>query len=89
MGIDLTVTIAAEAGTAHERTNIEANGAHNETAMDMLNNAAGRVLVGGLPANPTRADAQTTVINALNAGSLTILDPLNNTNDSSLLVPSN
>ena len=89
MGIDLTVTIAAQAATAHERSNIEANSPHNETAMDMLNNAVGRGLVAGLPANPTRANAQTAVTGALNAGSLTVLNPPNNTGDSGLLAPSN
>jgi hypothetical protein len=81
--------LAAEVSTAHERTNIEDDGPHNESVMDQMNNADGRRIAGGLPADATRAQVQDAVIGALNAGDLRYLDDLENAQERGLIQPSN
>ncbi|MFW6162377.1 MAG: DUF6973 domain-containing protein [Planctomycetota bacterium] len=87
--------IAREAGIAHERSNLEIGMPHNTIVMDLENNAAGRavgqsllpeVLI--LPPDLQRLAAQTAVIQALDAGQLTILDDLDNPHERGLLKPS-
>lgn len=87
--------IAREAATAHERTNLEDNAPHNAIVMDLTNNAAGRAIgrrllpdVRGLTPNQQLAAAENAVIQALNAGGLTILDDLDNEHERGLLKPS-
>jgi len=81
--------MGAEAATAHERTNIEDDGSHNESVMDEMNNAEGRRIAGGLPADATRAQVQDAVIGVLNAGDLRYLDDLENAQERGLIQPSN
>jgi hypothetical protein len=81
--------LAAEAATAHERTNIETGDPHNESVMDEMNNAEGRRIGGGLPADATRAQVQGAVIGALNAGKLRYLDDLGNAQERGSIQPSN
>ncbi len=89
MTVDLDAATAEGAATAHERTNLEQGGPHNEIVMDMENNAHGRSIAGGLPPDPNRTTCQNAVISALNTGTLTILDDLTNSNEIGLLQPSN
>jgi hypothetical protein len=89
MASEINATDAEGASTAYERSNLEEGGPHNEIIMDMENNAAGRVIAGGLPPNPSRTVSQNAVISALNGGILTILDDLTNFNEVGLLQPSN
>lgn len=84
MTADWNAADAEGLATAHERTGLDGGGPHNETVMDLENNASGRGLGGA-----DRAALQTAVINALNAGALTILDDLENANEVGLLQPSN
>jgi len=56
--------------------------------MDMENNKNGRTIAGGLGADPNRTDCQNAVIDALNDGTLTILDDVNNPSEKGLLKPS-
>jgi hypothetical protein len=90
---DLSADIAEGASTAHERTNLNEGAFHNTTVMDIENNSIGRSIGSALPSGATRSDCQNAVINALNAGSLTILDDLTNNNANGLgiglLQPSN
>jgi len=86
MVVEMDVNTARGAATAHERTNYEDGGAHNEIVMDLLNNEGGRNLSG---ITTDRATIDSAVRNALNAGSLTILDDLGNANEVGLLIPSN
>jgi len=89
MTVEMDAATAEGAATAHERTNLDEGAPHNSTVMDMENNARGREVGGGLPPDPTRADCQNAVINALDSGTLTILDDTANTNGAGLLKPSN
>lgn len=91
MTLDSSVgpTFAAEAATAHERTNLDDGSSHNESVMDQTNNAAGRSIAGALPADATRAQVQDAVIGALNAGDLRYLDDLGNAQERGLIQPSN
>ena len=61
--------------------------AHNETVMDIENNAVGRMIGSGSYTNLIQV--QNAVIDALNKGILTILDDLKNVNEIGLLQPSN
>ncbi|MBI2435520.1 MAG: hypothetical protein HYV26_21920 [Candidatus Hydrogenedentes bacterium] len=74
---------AIEASTAHEYSGLDAN-AHNEIAMDMNNNAIGAGL-----AAATREQMQQHVTAALAAGTLLVLDEIDNPNGSGLLKPAN
>ena len=73
--------------TAHEKTNLNKGEPHNETVMDLENNADGRA-VGSGPAT-SRTALQNAVVNISNSGALTILDNLYNGNEVGLLIPSN
>ncbi len=84
MTFDWNAADAEGLATAHERTGLDDGGPHNETVMDLENNADGRGLGGA-----NRAALQNAVINVLNAGTLTILDDLGNANEVGLLQPSN
>ncbi|MDD5704866.1 MAG: hypothetical protein PHR35_03010 [Kiritimatiellae bacterium] len=86
MTADWNVSDAEGLAEAHERSNIDNGEPHNESAMDMENNAVGRTLPSG---SPTRAQLQTAVENALDAGALSILDCLPNVNEVGLIKPSN
>jgi hypothetical protein len=57
--------------------------AHDQSVMDMGNNAVGRPLSGA-----THAALQTAVIQALTSGTLTILDNFNTSESPGLLIPS-
>lgn len=84
--------LALQAGYAHERTNLEevSNPPHNETAMDLTNNWAGISIAASLPSNASETQQQSAVVNAINAGSLVILDDLTNSSPyPGLLQPSN
>jgi hypothetical protein len=83
---DVGPDIAREAGTAHERTGFEQNFPHNTTVMDFENNVRGLAIAAEVQ---TRAQCAQAVINALNAGTLTILDDLDNEGGTGLLIPSN
>ena len=85
MTIDWDSADAAGLGTAHEVTNLNENGKHNETVMDLENNADG-ISMASAP-DMTRARLQSAIQSALNAGSLTILEDLDNPNGSGLLQP--
>ena len=88
MSVEMDAATAEGAATAHERTNYEAsNPEHNAIVMDLHNNGVGRSISSGLTTN--RVDCQNAVINALNAGTLWIMDDLANANESGLLMPSN
>jgi hypothetical protein len=86
MTVDWNASDAEGLAEAHERSNLDNGDPHNESAMDMENNAVGRSLPSG---SPTRAQLQTSVTNALNAGTLRILDDLPNVHEVGLLKPSN
>lgn len=73
--------------TAHERNNLNNNDPHNESVMDLENNADGRNI--GTSCGTNRNAIQSAVLDALNAGSLTILDDYQNINEVGLLKPSN
>jgi hypothetical protein len=88
MTIEMSAAIAASAATSYEKTSIDGGGPHNATVMDMENNQQGRTIAGGLGADPNRTDCQNAVIDALNDGTLTILDDLTNPNEEGLLKPS-
>ncbi len=87
MSVYMDTVTAADAGTSHERTNIENGDPHNESVMDLHNNAVGRSISTGL--TPNRTECQNAVINALNNGTLWILDNLANNKEIGLLKPSN
>lgn len=89
MTVEINATDAEGASTAYERSNLGEGGKHNEIVMDMENNAQGRSIAGGLPPNPSRTVCKNAVISASNAGTLTILDDLTNSNEVGLLQPSN
>jgi hypothetical protein len=72
--------------TAHEREGFEAGTSHNTNVMDLENNKRGLEIGAQVQ---TRAQCAQAVINALNAGTLTIIDPRENTGGTGLLVPSN
>ena len=83
MAQELGAATAEEAATAHEHTGLNEGSPHNETVMDMNNNAVGRTL-----AAPTRAQMQTNVQQALDAGQLWILDKITNPSRRGLLINS-
>lgn len=87
MATDIGPEIASQVATAHERTNIEDAGPHNESVMDQMNNAEGVRIGAGLPANPTREQVQDAVRAALDAGRLRCLDNIGNDNESGLIQP--
>jgi len=74
---------AEGAATAHEVTNIGASAPHNEVVMDLENNAVGRGLSSS---GATRATLQAAIAVVSGARGFTILDPVSNTNEESLLV---
>jgi hypothetical protein len=76
--VGLPAAIAEGAYTAHERTNVEGGGAHNETVMDMENNVKGLALAGTLPGGVDRIAIQDAVRSAADFGDLTVLDELSN-----------
>ena len=84
MTFDWNAADAEGLATAHEKTGLDDGSPHNETVMDLENNADGRGLGGA-----NRVALQNAVIGALNAGTLTILDDLGNANEVGLLQPSN
>jgi hypothetical protein len=86
MTFDWNAADAEGLATAHEKTGLDDGGPHNETVMDMENNADGRSIGGGSSTN--RIQLQNAVISELNAGTLTILDDLGNANEVGLLQPS-
>lgn len=86
MTIEWNSTDAEGLGSAHERTNYNDGGAHNEIVMDLENNLRGRTIGG---ANTTRAAIESAIFATLNSGLLTILDDTTNTNGSGLLKASN
>ena len=85
--IDWNAADAEGLSTAHEVDNLNDNYPHNETVMDLENNAVGITLVTG--SSMTRAQLDTAVRAALNNGELTILVDLTNTEWKGLLKPSN
>ena len=87
MTIDWDSEHAEGLSTAHEVDNLSGNSAHNETVMDLENNAVGITLV--TSSSMTRAQLDTAVRAALNNGELTILDDLTNDEWKGLLKPSN
>lgn len=86
MTIDWNATDAEGLATAHEKTGLDDGNPHNETVMDMENNASGRGIGSG--ESTEREELQNDVVNALNAGALAILDDLGNANEVGLLQPS-
>ena len=86
MTVDWNATDAEGLSTAHEKTGLDGGNPHNETVMDMENNAHGRDIGSG--ESTEREELQNDVINGLNAGTLTILDDLGNANEVGLLQPS-
>ncbi|HRT29856.1 MAG TPA: hypothetical protein P5527_08690 [Kiritimatiellia bacterium] len=87
MTFDWNAADAEGLATAHEKTGLDNGAPHNETVMDLENNADGRAIGGGGSTN--RVQLQNAVIAALNAGTLTILDDLGNANEVGFLQPSN
>ena len=88
MTIDWDAADAEGLATAHEVTGLGNNSPHNETVMDLENNATGRGLV--TSATMTRAQLDNAVRAALNSGELTILDEVGlNGAWKGLLKPSN
>ena len=85
--IDWDAEHAEGLSTAHEVDNLDDRSAHNETVMDLENNAIGITLVTG--SSMTRAQLDTAVQAALNNGELTILDDLMNVEWKGLLKQSN
>lgn len=81
---DLSAATATEIGTAHEHSGLLEGNPHNESVMDMHNNAVGR----GLAAS-TRAQMQANVLAAIADGTLWILDELTNPNARGLMIDSN
>jgi len=73
--------------TAHEVSGLSDGLPHNETVMDLENNAAGRTI--GAGGHTTLVQIQNAVTNALDQGQLVILDDLLNANEVGLLQPSN
>lgn len=86
MVADWNVADAEGLATAHEVTGLGNGGAHNETVMDLENNATGRGLSS---AGASRASLQAAVTSAGSSGNLVILDNTGNTNEVGLLKPSN
>jgi len=84
----LSAQNALGASTAHERTNVERGGNHNEVVMDMENNLIGIALAAKLPRGAGRTDIQNAVRAAADSGSLTVLDEISNRAERGLLVPS-
>lgn len=82
-------SLAQEAGLAHEKTNLEDNGPHNETVMDLINNQGGLNIAAGLPLDASEIIQQSAVVGAVNAGNLVILDDMSNSPPAGLLQPSN
>lgn len=78
---------AAGLSTAHEVTNLSDNAPHNESVMDLSNNAFGISFASG--ANATRETLIDSIYEALNDNLLTILTDLENAEGSALLKPSN
>ena len=75
---------------AHEVMNIhDQDEPSNEAAMDMLNNAAGLQIGLGLGVGTSVEQSAAAVISALEIGRLIILDNIDNTAGSSLIMPSN
>lgn len=87
MTVDWNLADAEGLASAHERSNLNDGGNHNESAMDLENNLRGRII--GSSGDTTRPGLATRVIAALNAGLLTILDDIPNVNEVGLLKPSN
>ncbi|NLB68490.1 MAG: hypothetical protein GX804_02230 [Lentisphaerae bacterium] len=87
MTLNWNATDAEGLATAHEKTGLDNKMAHNETVMDIENNAVGRMIGSGSYTNLIQV--QNAVIDALNKGILTILDDLKNVNEIGLLQPSN
>ena len=85
--IDWNAEDAEGLSTAHEVDNLSDSSAHNETVMDLENNAIGITLVTG--SSMTRAQLETAVQAALNNGELTILDDFDNAEGKGLLKQSN
>ncbi len=85
--IDWDAEHAEGLSTAHEVDNLSSNHAHNETVMDLENNAVGITLVTG--SSMTRAQLDTAIRAALNNGELTILDDFDNAEGKGLLKQSN
>jgi len=83
---DWNATDAEEFTTAYEVSGLADGAAHNETVMDLENNATGRSLYS---TGASRATLQAAVTSAATAGSLVILDNLGNTNEVGLIKPSN
>jgi hypothetical protein len=86
MTVEWNAEDAAGLSTAHERTGLDDDNPHNESVMDLENNAHGRAIGGAGAAG--RVPLQQAVVNALDMGVLTILDDLRNTNEVGLLQPS-
>lgn len=67
-------------------TNLNGNGFHNETVMDLENNADGISMASAPSVN--RALLESAIETALNSENLTVLDNTSNQNGSGLLQPS-
>jgi hypothetical protein len=87
MTIDWNAADAEGLATAHERDGLNLGAPHNETVMDLENNAVGRTI--GAGSTQTRDAVENAVISALQAGTLTILDDILNTEERGLLQSSN
>jgi len=86
MTVDWNAADAEGLATAHEKTGLDEGNPHNETVMDLENNAHGRS-IGSAP-GASRIELQNNVVLALNDGTLTILDDLANRAETGLLQPS-
>ena len=73
--------------TAYEVTNLSGNAPHNESVMDLANNAFGVSFASG--ANATRETLVDSIYGALNNNLLTILTDYDNNEGSAFLKPSN
>lgn len=80
---ELSAATAAGIATAHEHSGLIAGLPHNESVMDMHNNAIGRTL-----AAPTWAQMHANVLAAIANGTLWILDEVDNPSDRGLLINS-
>ena len=87
MTLDWNSEDAAGLSTAHEVTNLGDNGPHNESVMDLTNNAFGIGFASGQ--NATRVTVSNAIFGALNNNLLTILNDYDNNEGSAFLKPSN
>jgi hypothetical protein len=85
----LTPATAIEASTAHEYSNYNEGGAHNEIVMDLENNRTGASVGLSLGVGATRTAVDSSIRAGLDSGIFAILDDIENASEIGLLQPSN